>query len=145
MFYYRKPDSLRWEYIAPIRSILLMHGSRIKRYFQKGEKFIAESGPGVDAMQFVTAEMTQWFKGRFDQTPYFEAEIVSGSGHQIRLRPKDDAMSKIIQRIELTFSETPGVIETVTVFEGESSFIKLTFTQVDVNRPLPDRLFEEAE
>jgi outer membrane lipoprotein-sorting protein len=144
-FYYRQPDALRWEYTAPIRSILLMHGNRIQRYVQKGETYIAESGPGVDAMQFVTAEMTNWFKGRFDQTPYFEAEFVTGSDRRVRLRPKKNGMSKMIRHIDMTFSDTPGVIESVTVFEGETSFIKLIFTHVDLNRPLPDRLFEAVE
>ena len=145
VFFYRQPAALRWEYERPIRSILLVHGSRIKRYVQKDGKFIEESGPGVDAMQFVTAEMTNWFKGRFDQSNYFEAEMVSAAGKRIRLRPKDEALSQMIRRIELTFSDTPGVIETVTVFEGETSFIKLIFTRVDVNRPMADRVFEDVE
>jgi hypothetical protein len=51
----------------------------------------------------------------------------------------------MIRRIELTFSDTPGVIETVTVFEGETSFIKLIFTRVVVNRPMADRVFEDVE
>jgi outer membrane lipoprotein-sorting protein len=144
-FYYRRPDALRWEYETPIRSILLVHGSRMKRYAERDGGLVPETGPGVDAMQFVTAEMTRWFEGRFRQAPYFEAEMISESGDRIRLRPKQAAMSKMIRHIDVTFSDTPGIIESVTVFEEEKSFIQLMFKQVEVNRTLPDRLFEDAE
>ena len=30
-FTFQRPQSLRWEYISPIRSILLMHGGEVKK------------------------------------------------------------------------------------------------------------------
>ena len=40
-FYFNSPDSVRWEYMTPVRSILLLHRGDIHRYV-KGEKGFIE-------------------------------------------------------------------------------------------------------
>jgi hypothetical protein len=56
--------------------------------------------------------------------------------------PKNKAFAKIIQKIEILLSDQPGVIETVTIYEGKSSFTKIRFRDVDINGELADTLFE---
>jgi outer membrane lipoprotein-sorting protein len=43
-FFFQAPASVRWEYTAPVRSILLMHGGSLKRYIQSGDEFAQEAG-----------------------------------------------------------------------------------------------------
>lgn len=139
---FRKPDSLRWEYRQPVRTILLLHKGSLQRYRQSGEELIAESGAGLQAMQFIMAEITDWFKGRFNNSRMFTARL--DAGRKIVLLPKDPAFAKVIQKIELQLADQPGVIDSVIIYESQDSFTRLTFEKTTLNAEIPDALFRSA-
>ena len=62
---------------------------------------------------------------------------------KIVLSPKEKAFASVIERIELVLSDRPGVIESVTIYEGKDSFTKIEFHNVRVNEPVKDSLFKE--
>ncbi len=142
VLYFRKPDSLRWEYRQPVRTILLMHKGALRRYRQSGEGLKEESGAGLQAMQFVMAEITDWFKGRFDNSRMFKARL--DAGRKIVLLPKDPSFAKVIQKIELQLSSRPGVIESVIIYESHDSFTRLAFEKTTLNAEIPEELFRSA-
>jgi outer membrane lipoprotein-sorting protein len=142
VFYFSKPDSLRWEYRQPIRSILLMQGGTIRRYMQSGDGLKEDTGVGMQAMQFVMAEITHWFQGRFDESRVFAARLEEGK--KIVLLPKEESFAKVIQRIELLLSNQPGVIDSVIIYESSDSFTRLNFENTRLNEVIPDDLFRRA-
>lgn len=142
VFYFRKPDSLRWEYREPVRSILLLNKAKLRVYRQSGEGLKEESGAGLQTMQFVMAEITDWFKGRFDNSRIFKARLAAGG--KIVLQPKDPAFAKVIQKIELQLAGQPGVIESVVIYESPDSFTRLTFEKTTLNADIPEELFRRA-
>ncbi len=142
VFHFRKPDSLRWEYREPIRNILLMHTGTLHRYRQSGDGLKAETGGGLQAMQFVMAEITDWFKGRFDSSQMFAARLEVG--RQIVLRPREAAFAKVIRKIVLQMADRPGVIESVTIYESPDSFTRLIFENTVLNTDIPEALFRSA-
>jgi len=139
---FRKPDSLRWEYREPVRTIMLMHKGALRRYRQSGEGLKEESGAGLQAMQLVMAEITDWFKGRFDNSRMFTARLEAG--RKIVLLPKDPAFANVIQKIELQLANQPGVIASVIIYESPDSFTRLTFEKTALNAEIPDELFRSA-
>ena len=141
ILYYRIPGSLRWEYESPVQSILLMHNGQTKRYIQSKDGLVRDKGAGLQAMQFVLPEITKWFSGRFDDNPDFEATLESGS--RIVLRPKKQAMAKMIARIELVLADRPGVIKSVTIYESKDTFTKIKFENARLNNTLQDAIFQE--
>jgi outer membrane lipoprotein-sorting protein len=141
IFYYQAPRSLRWEYKSPVRSILLMHQGKIRRYIEGGKGLTEDSGAGLQAMQSVLQEITMWLKGDFGSNPMFSASLKMEG--KIVLTPRDKAFASIIKRIELVLSDRPGVIKSVTIYEGKDSFTKIEFQNVRVNDPLKDSLFQE--
>jgi outer membrane lipoprotein-sorting protein len=142
VLYFRKPASLRWEYRQPVRNILLMHKGSVQRYRDTGQGLQAETGAGLQAMQFVMAEIANWFKGRFDNSRMFTARLETR--RQIVLVPKEAAFEKVIQKIELRLADRPGVIESVTIYESRDSFTRLTFENTRLNADIPDALFRSA-
>jgi outer membrane lipoprotein-sorting protein len=142
VLYFRKPDSLRWEYRQPVRTILLMHKGTLRRYRQSGEGLKEEAGAGLQAMQFVMAEITDWFKGRFDNSRMFTARLETG--RKIVLLPKDPSFVKVIQKIELQLAHQPGVIESVIIYESRDSFTRMTFEKTKLNTDIPEELFRSA-
>jgi len=140
-FLFLAPDSIRWEYRSPFRSILLAHNGNTKRFVQRNDELVADSSAGLQSMQMVVQEIGQWLKGRFDENPAFTAALESGK--KIVLLPKDQSVAALIQRIEIVLSGADGVIESVTIMEGEDSFTRIEFDQVTLNQPMGDALFQD--
>lgn len=141
IFLFQPPDSLRWEYRSPLRSILLAHNGKTNRFVQTNDDLVEDSSAGLQSMQMVVQEIGQWLKGRFDENPAFTASLESG--RKIGLVPKEPSFAALIQRIEIVLSEQEGVIESVTVFESRDSFTRIEFSQVTLNKPIEDSLFRE--
>lgn len=139
VFYYQAPRSLRWEYRDPIRSILLMHDGRVRRFIADASGFRQESSAGLAAMQVVLEDISQWLKGRFDQNPMFTAHLLPG--RRIVLTPREAAMGEVIQRIELNLAPQPGVIRSVLIYENESSYTEMIFSRTVLNQAIAAELF----
>jgi outer membrane lipoprotein-sorting protein len=142
VFYYQAPASLRWEYQAPVRNILLMNNDRTERYVATDTGLVKEAGANLQAMQVVLEQIAQWLDGRFDENPMFAASLVPGP--KIILVPKEKAFAKMIQRIEIVLSKRPGIIETVTIYETDDSFTRLAFKNVVLNQPMDESIFRKA-
>ena len=116
IFYFKAPNSLRWEYRSPVQSILLMHDGRTKRYLKRNGAIIEDEGAHLQSMQVVLQDISQWLSGRFEENPAFSASLEPG--RKIVLRPKEKSLATMIQRIELILSDRPGIISAVMIYEG---------------------------
>ncbi|MEJ2478059.1 MAG: outer membrane lipoprotein carrier protein LolA [Desulfobacterales bacterium] len=141
-FYFQSPSSLRWEYRAPVRTILLMHDNRTERYVDTGQGLTKETGAGLQAMQIVLEQISQWLGGRFDENPMFTANLEPGP--KIVLTPKETSFSRMIHHIDLVLSERPGIIDSVFIYESEDSFTKLVFKNAVLNQPIDAALFRKV-
>jgi hypothetical protein len=142
-FLYAAPGSLRWQYEAPMKSLLVTHDGRTTRYgFEQG-RWVEESAFDTQAMQVITEQIAGWLGGRFDQGDLFSARLAAG--RRIVLVPKKDAFARFIQRIELQLSETPGVIDAVVLVEAEETFTRIRFSRVRINGPVDSADFKVAQ
>lgn len=142
IFCFQIPDSLRWEYREPMQSILLNHKGKTNRFVKGKDGFVQESAHGLQAMQIVMEEISQWMKGEFTENPNFAATLEPGP--KILLRPREEAFSKIIERIELVLSpDRPGIINYVSIYESGDSYTKIIFQDVRINENLGDALFQD--
>ncbi len=139
---YQAPGSLRFEYQTPIKNILLMQGETVTRYIQKGDALVRDKTASMGSMAVVMDEISRWIKGDFD-TKAFDVSLMDLPGpDRIRLIPKEKAMARFIQEIEIGLSEHPGVFKEVTIRENADSFTRLLFEDVVVNSPIDPGLFE---
>ncbi len=134
------PDRLRWEYLAPLPSVLLMDEGRIQRFVKTGDSWTEDASAALPAMSFVMQEIGRWMNGRFDENPDFEARLEPGG--KIVLTPRQAALATVIQKIVLQLAETPGVIDSVNVYEDDHNFTQLHFKEVAVNQPIDPALFK---
>jgi len=138
--FFKAPDSLRWEYSRPVKSILVLHNGKARRFIQKEGHLLEDASAGLQAMQVVVQQITLWLSGRFDESRAFAANLEPGP--KIVMSPKEDAVEKLIQRIEILLSDQPAVIKSVTIYESEDSFTRLTFQNVLLNTKLADTAFQ---
>ena len=138
-FVFQEPDSLRWEYFSPVRTVLLMHDGHIRKFVQHGEKFEEEQGMGVDSMQIVLQEITGWLDGEITDTPTFRVQ--EKNDDLVILTPKHEALAKIISSIELKLLGHSGLMESVTLNEGEKSLTRMVFSNGKLNEKIPAIIF----
>ncbi len=141
IFYYKSPGSLRWEYFSPVKSILIMGNGETRRWIKTQKGFREDHSPGLKGMGIVLDEITKWLAGNFNDNPDFKATLVPG--RKILLTPKNKALLSIIAKIVLKLSDTPGIMESVTIFESEDSYTLLKFINPELNPGLDKKLFRK--
>lgn len=140
-FYFQAPNSLRWEYLEPIRSILMVNQGEIKKYTQKDNKLVEDSGAHLQSMQIVLQQISGWLKGRFDDNPLFTTRLTAA--RTIVMVPKEESFARFIQKIVLVLTEQTGVIENVTIYESADSYTLLSFENVRPNEKISESLFKD--
>lgn len=140
-FTFQAPQSLRWEYQTPIRSVLLMHGGKVKKFMERDGVLTEDKGMRLDAMQVVLAEISNWLDGRFTDNAMFTVSFPEKK--TILLTPKDQGLAALISRIELKLADQAGLLDQVIIFEGPGSFTSLTFNNRTLNQEIPATLFTQ--
>lgn len=141
VLYFAAPYSLRWEYHQPVRSVLLMDNETIRQYSQAGSKMVAQKNRELEVMRVFLREICMWMQGEFRANPDLDAQVMPGG--MVLLKPdKDNAMAQVIQRIELRLTDAPGVIESVTIYEDETSHTTILFDDTKINRHIKRDVFQ---
>jgi outer membrane lipoprotein-sorting protein len=137
--YFKYPQSLRWEYTRPIKSLLVMHNEDIKRYVMSSEGMIEDGSAALQSMQVFLQEIISWIQGDFKKNPDFTAELQPGG--IIFLMPKNPEMKHFIDKIALKLTDRPGVIESATIYETPTTFTLIRFKNTKINEAIDDSVF----
>lgn len=140
--YYHRPGEFRWEYVTPIKSVLIKNKRGISRVTWRGGKFQAEAETKLKPVQMVLEQMEQWLRGDFTKSTLFEPSLEAGPPARVKLVPRDKALSQFIQFVYVSMSTTPGVADSVEIWEGPDSVTRLKLKNVKLNQPLPAHIFE---
>jgi outer membrane lipoprotein-sorting protein len=141
LFFY-VPDSVRWEYLNPLRSVMLQKGSTIQVYNFSDGKWKPEMTQAVEARRMVLVEISRWFQGRFDESKVFKHTYSPGPPARIILVPRE-GVNRFIQRIEIVLSMRPGVIDRVEIEEPGDSRTSIEFRNVEINSRISPEVFEK--
>ncbi len=141
LFFYT-PDSLRWEYLTPLRSVMLQKGNNIQVYNFSEGKWKPEMTQSVEARRMVLAEISQWFQGRFNESKTFRHGYSPGPPARVTMVP-GEGINRFIQRIEIILSARPGVIDRVEIEEPGGSRTSIEFRNVEINSSFSPEVFEK--
>lgn len=141
-FFYLSTGSLRWEYLRPLKSVMIQKGEIIRLYHFSEGAWKQDMTQGLEARRMVLAEMSQWFQGRFEESRVFKHSYSQGPPGRILLIP-GEGVSKFILRIEIVLSDKPGVIDRVEMTEPGGSSTRIVFRNVEINASLPSKLFDQ--
>ena len=136
------PDSLRWEYLSPLRSVMLRKGNKIQIYNFSDGVWKPEMAQAVEARRMVLGEISHWFQGRFDESNAFKPSYSPGLPERVTLVPKE-GIDKFINRIEIVLSVRPGVIDRVEIEEPGGSRTSIEFKNVEINSNFSLEVFEK--
>jgi outer membrane lipoprotein-sorting protein len=144
-FYFAAPDSFRWEYFKPLKSIVIAYKNNTKRYIYSEGKMVEDKAGGAQAMKIVLNEVAGWMSGKFDQNPSFKATISRKANTCITLIPVEESMKDMIEKIEITLSPKEGVVKSVKISEGAGNFTQINFNNVKVNEVINPSVFQEVK
>ncbi|MGV8056903.1 MAG: outer membrane lipoprotein carrier protein LolA [Smithellaceae bacterium] len=144
-FYYAAPDSFRWEYFKPIRSVVISNKGEAKRYIMSGGKMVGDKSGGVQAMRIVLGEVVNWTSGKFDRNPSFRASLKEGTNTLITLTPAGQSMAGMIEKIEISVAKKTMAIKSVKIIEGENTATVIDFSDVELNKTIRDSVFRDVE
>jgi outer membrane lipoprotein-sorting protein len=144
-FYYVAPDSFRWEYLKPLRSVVIVYKGDTRRYIASGGKMIEDKAGGMQAMKIVLGEVTGWMSGKFNQNPSFAVTLKEGTNTQITLTPVGKSMSGMIEKIEITVSKKAAAVKSVKIIENANAFTQIDFNDMQVNKVISDKTFQDVE
>ncbi len=142
-FFFTAPKSLRWEYISPVKSILILDNGRGKSYIQGRNGLVEDTRAKAQAMEIVMQEITSWLNGRFHDDPNFVASLIKDRTDKIVLTPKDKSLRDIISSIELEISRAEGTIKSVKISESSDSYTLLLFRDVEHNKKVDEKLYRQ--
>ncbi len=144
-FYFQTPDSVRWEYVSPVKSILLMNRDGIRRYTQGSSGLMEDKTGSLQSMQVVLKEIGQWSKGEFTTNEHFVAVLKKGSEPTIIMTPREKGLAAMISRIVITLSsDRPGILKSVKIYENEGNYTLFEFSDVQINEKIAESLFRDA-
>lgn len=144
-FYYATPDSFRWEYTKPLKSIVISHKGETRRYIMSAGKMVEDKSGGVQAMRIVLNEVANWMSGKFDQNPSFKASVKEGATTEITLIPTGQEMAGMIQKIEISVSKKTMAVKSVKIIENENTATIIDFRDVEINKPINETIFQDIE
>jgi len=144
-FYYSAPDSFRWEYFKPLRSIVIAYKNNTKRYIASGGKMVEDKTGGAQAMKIVLNEVAGWMSGKFDQNPSFAATINEGTNTRITLTPTEKSMTGMIEKIEIILSKKSATVQSVKITESANNFTQINFDNVEINKVINPSVFQDVE
>ena len=145
LFYYAAPDSFRWEYLQPLKSVVIANKGDTKRYILSGGKMIEDKTGGVQAMKIVLNEIAGWMSGKFDQNPSFAATLKEGAYTEITLTPVGKNMAGMIEKIKITLSKKEKAVKSVKIIESANAFTRIDFRDVQINKVISDKTFQDVE
>lgn len=143
-FYYAAPDSFRWEYLKPLRGIVIAHKNATRRFIYSGGKMVEDKAGGAQAMKIVLNEIGGWMNGRFDQNPSFAPTVKDGANVMITLTPAGNSMAGMIEKIEITLSKDKATVKSVKIIENADAFTRIDFLNVKTNKAIDSSVFEDV-
>ena len=141
--FFRAPDNLRWEYLSPVKSVLLMQNGAARKFVNENGVWLEDKSAGLDAVPAVLAQMTGWLEGRFSAADDAAIFTASREGQVVRLTPKAEGMRAVIAAIELRLVKGSDLVEEVDIHEsaGADAVTRIKFRDTVINQAIPDPLF----
>jgi hypothetical protein len=140
--FYRRPGEIRWEYTGPIKSVLISNQQGIRRVTWRGGRYQPDVDAKLKPIQMVLGQMQLWLQGDFNKSTLFTPTLEPGPPARVKLVPRDKGLGKFITAVYVVLSNTPGVVDTIEIWEGPDAVTRLRLKNVKLNQPIPSRTFQ---
>lgn len=140
--YYRKPDAVRWQYLAPDTSWTVLHGELGWSVFpriRQVQKFNLQRSQAEAVLSIVGFGAC----GKDLQDAFEISLVASGAAAQVLvMTPREAGIAARFARIELTLDSQDHLPRQVVLHESAGDTMRFEFLDLARGRRIEDKLFE---
>lgn len=137
-FYFSKSDKIRWENSSS-QIIMLMDGKNTQLY-EKGKLIQNATAQRITAQ--VQKMIVGMISGEFmNNTDYSITFFQNATLYKLELKPNNTRLSKEIKQMNLVFSRTSGLLNSLEMIQKNEASIQYSFTEMKVNSSVPATKF----
>ena len=141
-FLYKREDKLRWEFNDPITSGFAVDGEKAIRWKDDSKHTQTFQVQQVPFIKVFTDQVFAWAKADFKNLEKrYLIQVVGDEPADLKLLPKLSQEKKYLEYIRIIFAPAAGYVQTVEVHEPDGDFTVIRFSNMTINKPLPDSLF----
>lgn len=145
MIFFERPGSVRYEILAPVRSLMAYDGKKVRCYAYTEGKWSLMNSPGATAIGQVLRQIGRWVQGDFDaDRKMFDIQVVvdPNGGGCIHLTPRSSAVAEYIKRIEIYVEKKSDYhVTRVVIRESDVDTTEMQFRQELSNPSIPEGTF----
>ncbi|MBE1426607.1 outer membrane lipoprotein-sorting protein [Desulfomicrobium macestii] len=139
-FLFRKPDSLRWEYLSPITEGFALQGNQGVRWTETTRtSFSLRNDP---LMNVVARQLLAW--ATFDLawlSAEYDITLEADSPVLLKLVPKSSDTAQVLKHLLIEFSLSSNTVQRVELHDQSGDLTRILFKNPQVNTPLDDGMF----
>ena len=137
-----RPDHLRWEFIDPIPSVLLLSGDKGVRCNDNAPPvhFDLTSDP---VMRLVAEQLWTWLDSNYGKLEQMYRVKQQGDSTLV-ITPKEQSMADFIATITILFSNESKQPERVEITEPGGDLTRIYFHDYNLNVSLTEKIFVEC-
>jgi len=140
-FYYRRPDSLRWELLSPVKTGFVLQGESGRRWHERSgsdESFSIARDP---VMNIVARELLAWTRVDLAELEKrYTIRVESYEPVTLHLTPRADTAG-FLDFLRIEFAPASAHVRVVEVHEPGGDYTRIRFEKTRVNQPLAEGLF----
>lgn len=134
-----RPDKLRWEFLSPLPSVLVLNGDKGVRCSDKdsAEHFQLSTDP---IMKMVAEQLWLWLGGDYSKLNILY-NLEKKDDATLYILPKDEGTAEFIESVSIFFNSVSLQPERVEIAEPGGDLTVIRFINPVTNRTLPETLF----
>ncbi len=140
VFYFSKPNKIRWEYQKPYSYIILINGDSLTIINDDAVNKIDVQNNAIfkEINKLILASISG---DVFDNPDFLVSVFENRKFYKIELKPKTESISQIITQMELFIDKSEGTVQRIKMFETGDDFSEMIFFDTKNNEILSDTIF----
>lgn len=137
-----RPDRLRWEFISPVPSVLILKGDEGIRCNDKAtsKRFQLSADP---VMKMVAKQLWLWLGGDYKELARNHKLEKLGPA-ALLITPENKSTADFIETVAIAFDENTLQPLQVKISEPGGDSTRISFHFLDLNSPIPEKYFTDC-
>lgn len=140
IFYFSKPNKVRWEYLKPSAYYLIINENKIIT-FMNGKKSIVDASKNKTFSE-INKIMLGSINGEIANHPDFESELFeNATNYRLNLIPKSKALREVMNEIVIWFDKKDMSVGQIKMNEASGDYSFITLKNKKLNETFSNSLF----
>ncbi len=148
LMYFKRPQKMMWEYREPEKNIMIVNGNIVWLYLpelKEATRFDLSQKADIkrifEKMAVGMGQSPDELKKDYDVSLLKKVKKGEKNLYVLELIPRDKAISGLFKKIHLWFSDD-GLLYKTELFEKNNDTTIVEFQKLEINKSIPDSLFE---